>query len=63
MYMTIINVIDIFWLCSLQSKNLRHLYPGIGLQNLGVFGFFRDQNNLDSSGSYVLRSECEDKHA
>ena len=29
----------------------------------GYSGFSRDQNNRDSSGAYVLRSEREDKHA
>ena len=45
-----------------RSKNLRHFDPGMGLK-LGVLGFSRDQNNRDSSGAYVLRSEREDKHA
>ena len=46
-----------------RSQNLRHLYPGMGLK-FGVFGFFpHNQNNHDSSGAYVQRSECKDKYA
>ena len=31
--------------------------------NWGYLGFSHDQNNCDSSGAYVLRSEREGKHA
>ena len=31
--------------------------------NWGYSGFSRDQNNRNSSGAYVLRSKCENKHA
>ena len=41
-----------------RSQNLRHLYPGMGLK-LGYSDFSRDQNNCDSSGAYILRSEYE----
>ena len=48
-----------------RSQNLRHLYPGMGLQlgNWGYSGFPCNQNIHDSSyEAYVLRSEHEDKH-
>ena len=38
------------------------LIPAWG-SNWGYSGFSREQNNRDSSGAYVLRSEREDKHA
>ena len=44
-----------------RSQNMRHLYPGMGLQ-LTVFRFPHHQNNHDLSGAYILRSEHEDKH-
>ena len=46
-------ITDIDW----RSQNLRHLYPGMGLQ-LGYLGFCLDQNNRDSSGVYVRMYYC-----
>ena len=34
-----------------------------GAQIRGILGFSRNQNNCDSSGAYVLRSECQNKHS
>ena len=55
---TRVKITDIDW----RSQNLRHLYPGMGLQ-LGYSGFSCNQNNCDLAGAYVLQSEHESKHA